>query len=229
MNFKQRYDAKPLVTAALILFAGAATAICLGQERAKDDQVKTGPLFDLLGVRGVTFVARWAFDEPVKFNGVKRQEAKEGYLIGLAVNLGPFVPRGGENYPLLYADQVQSVYHGCSLFKSKIGYAIVQIPDLDLTKTEFWVGPRRRLRPQEIKESYDGARDRGLLFGPLSAESLRVASKVLTDKPIRSHEEVLKVLKEFLEKQKRGELELTLIPFEAKKPETSPEEKPDEE
>ena len=228
MNFKQRYNAEPLVTAVLILFAGAATAACLGQERAKDDQLKTGPLFDGLGVRGVTFVARWAFDEPVEFNRVKRQEAKEGYLIGLVVNLGPYLTSGGKP-PLLYADQVQSVSYGSSLFKSKIGYAIVQIPDLDLTKTKFWVGPSRRLRPQAFRECYDGARDRGLLFGPLSVESLRVASKVLTDKPIRSHEEVLKVLKEFHEKQKRGELELTLIPFEAKKPETSPEEKPDEE
>ena len=228
MNFKQRYNAEPLVTVVLILFAGAATAVCLGQERAKDDQVKTGPLFDGLGVRGVMFVARWAFDEPVEFNGVKTQEAKEGYLIGLAVNLGPSLTSGGKP-PLVCADQVQSVSYGSSLFKSKIGYTIVQIPDLDLKKTKFWVGPNMRLRPQEFRECYDGARDRGLLFGPLSVESLRVASKVLTDKPIRSHEEVLKVLKEFLEKQKRGELELTLIPFEAKNPETSPEEKPDEE
>ena len=173
-------------------------------------------------------MARWAFDEPVEFNGVKTQEAKEGYLIGLAVNLGPYLTSGGKP-PLLCADQVQAVSYGSSLFKSKIGYAIVQIPDLDLTKTKFWVGPSMRLRPQEFRECYDGARDRGLLGGPLSVESLRVASKVLTDKPIRSHEEVLKVLKEFHEKQKRGELELTVIPFEAKKPETSPEEKPDEE
>ena len=228
MNFKQRYNAEPLVTAVFILFAGAATAACLGQERPKNDQVKARWLVDRFGVQGVTFVARWAFDEPVEFNGVKRQEAKEGYLIGLVVNLGPFVPRASKPPPL-YADQVQAVSYGTSLFKSKIGYAIVQIPDLDLTKTKFWVGPSRRLRPQEFRECYDGARDQGLLCGPLSVESLRVASKVLTDKPIRSHEEVLKVLKEFLEKQKRGELELTLIPFEAKKPETSPEEKPDEE
>ncbi|MCH8912503.1 MAG: hypothetical protein IIA33_02935 [Planctomycetes bacterium] len=221
MSFKQWHDARPLVTAVLILFAGAATAVCLGQERPKNDQVKTRSLLDRRGVRGVTFVARWAFDEPVEFNGVKRQEAKEGYLIGLVVNLGPFVPRAGKP-PLLYADQVQAVSYGSSLFKStKVGYAIVQIPDLDLTKTKFWVGPSMRLRPQEIRESYDGARDRGLLFGPLSVESLRVASRVLTDKPIRSHEEVLKVLKEFLEKQKRGELELTIIPFEAKELETS--------
>ena len=227
MSFKKWSDAQLLVTAVLILFAGAATAACLGQEKGKNDQVTTASLIDRFGVRGVTFVARWAFDEPVEFHGVKTQQAKEGYLIGLAVNLVPFLPRGGSP-PLLFADQVEAVSYGSSLFKSKIEYAIVQIPDLDLTKTKFWVGPSMRLRPQEIRESYDGARDRGLLFGPLSVESLRVASKVLTDKPIRSREELLKVLKEFHEKQKRGELELTVIPFEAKKPETSPEEKPDE-
>ena len=135
MSLKQRYNAESLVTAVLILFAGAATAVCLGQERPKNDQVKTRSLLDRRGVRGVTFVARWAFDEPVEFNGVKRQEAKEGYLIGLVVNLGPFVPRAGKP-PLLYADQVQAVSYGSSIFKStKVGYAVLvsfELP-VDLT------------------------------------------------------------------------------------------------
>lgn len=192
-------------------------ASCLGQHRAQ--QSGAVPRQDGYFGKGVVFVAKWEFEEPVVFHGSHPAPARRGYMVGLVAEPGYF-PISSLPMSLVYAGEIEGVYRGMSSYLpglSKIPFVILQFPELDLTTSRFWIGPRTlpgKRSPEKIASDYERAKAEKRLVGPLSKEAIREASRVLTDSTISSIEEFQSALRLFGEQVKNGTVKLRIIPFE---------------
>lgn len=171
-----------------------------------EETARTGP-----PPAAVLFVGRWEFGQPVTFMIEDRQEtATSGYYVAVLVDPTEFAPRGAPQ-PLIFANGIASIRRaGPLLAGERDWFVVVQIPEMDLTRTRFWLGPRlveSQLTPERVSRLWEAARAEVLAQGSLSWEKLSEASRRMSSEPVRTPADLSASALEFCDRARGARFE----------------------